>query len=149
MQEANSTASSAISKRALWGQQFEEVGREGNNARCNVVIAKCVGTKTCKQVSHHKRIFPRNNPNWIPHQQPPLRKTHPHSWIIRVAHTPDIINSYLHVMHCYCTFALGTSTKRCFQLWHPCYRKCCCPFKGMLHITHRRVLLINWEARFY
>lgn len=31
----------------------------------NVVIAESVGSKSAKQVSMHKRIFLRNNPNWL------------------------------------------------------------------------------------
>ncbi len=40
----------------------------------NIAISNAVQTKTCKQVGVHKRIFLRNNPDWISNHPPPTTK---------------------------------------------------------------------------
>ena len=42
----------------------------------NVRLAAAVATKSTKQVANHKRVFLRNNPNWISHHPPPVATRH-------------------------------------------------------------------------
>ena len=51
---------------ALFLDALEKLGPSSN-----VQITGIVGTKSTKQVANHKRIFLRNNPNWMSHHPPP------------------------------------------------------------------------------
>ena len=51
---------------ALFLDALERLGPSSNPD-----IARAVGTKSTKQVANHKRIFLRNNPNWMSHHPPP------------------------------------------------------------------------------
>ena len=56
----------APSEHALFVDALERHGPSSNT-----VLAEAVGTKSAKQVGVHKRIFLRDNPNWIAHHPPP------------------------------------------------------------------------------